>query len=105
MNKFHARKTVVNGVTFDSALESRRFAELQILEKAGVIRSLERQSVFPIVVNGVKVCKMIVDHTFFEGNTRVVEETKSKPTRTPVYRLKVKLLKATQPGITFREYP
>lgn len=104
-NKYRARKTVVGGIVFDSGLESRRNAELQLLAKAGVIRNLERQVTIPLIVEGVKVCKMIVDHCYFEGNSRVLEEVKSKPTKTPVYRLKVRLLKALFPGIDFREYP
>jgi hypothetical protein len=105
LNKFRAKKTALNGLIFDSQLEARRFGELSLMQKAGAIRNLERQVPFQLSVNSVKVCKMIVDHVFFEGNTRVLEETKSKPTKTPVYRLKVRLLKAIYPGIVFREYP
>lgn len=105
MNKFRAQKTTVAGVTYDSGLEARRGSELALLQKAGVIRNLERQVVFELNVNGQKICKMIVDHVFFEGNCRVLEEVKSGPTKTPAYRLKKKLLLALHPGIVFREYP
>ena len=104
-NKYRARKTVIDGITFDSGIEARRNGELKLLERAGLIRNLERQVDFQLDVNGTKVCKMVVDHTYFEGNKRVLEEVKSKPTKTPVYRLKVRILKALYPGIDFREYP
>lgn len=104
-NKFRARKTVVNGITYDSGLEARRAGELALLVKAGTIRQLKRQVVFQLNVNGSKVCKMIVDHVYFEHNKRVLEEVKSGPTKTPAYRLKKKLLLALYPGIDFREYP
>ena len=36
-------KTVVDGIEFDSAAESRRYSELNMLEKAGEIRDLKLQ--------------------------------------------------------------
>jgi len=39
-NKFNARKTVVDGITFDSQAEAARWSELRLLEKAGKIHSL-----------------------------------------------------------------
>ena len=104
-NKYRACKTVVDGVVFDSKIEARRNGELKLLERAGKIQRLERQVTYHLNVAGAKICKMIVDHTYFEGNVLVLEEVKSKPTKTPVYRLKKKLLLALHPGIDFREYP
>ena len=37
MNKYHAIKTTVDGITFDSRAEARRYRELKLLERAGVI--------------------------------------------------------------------
>ncbi len=39
-----ARKTTVDGITFDSAKEARRWSELKLLERAGEIRNLHRQT-------------------------------------------------------------
>jgi len=102
-NKFNARKTTVDGITFDSAKEAKRIGELRLLERAGVIRNLELQPAFPLVVNGVKVCVYRADAAYFENNARVVEDVKSQPTKTPVYRLKRKLLLALNPGLDHRE--
>jgi hypothetical protein len=103
MNKFNAVKVTQGGRTFASKKEAKRFAELQLLERAGQIRNLEWQPVFPLIVNNVLVCKYIGDAVYFEGNKRVVEDTKSQPTKTPVYRLKRKLLMALFPGLDHRE--
>lgn len=102
-NKFGAKRVRDGANTFDSQKEWRRFKELQLLEKAGVIRNLEAHPVFPIVVNGVTVCKYIGDAVYFEGNKRVCEDTKSPATITPLYRLKRKLLLALYAGLEHRE--
>lgn len=103
--KFGNRKVTVDGVSFDSQKEARRWGELKMLERAGSITDLTLQPVFPVVINGVKVCKYIGDFAYYEGDPaiRVVEDVKSEHTRKlPVYRLKNKLMKAVH-GITIRE--
>lgn len=44
--KYNARKTVVDGITFDSKKEARRYSELKLMEKAGEIYDLELQPRF-----------------------------------------------------------
>ncbi len=102
-NKFKAIRTEVNGIIFDSRKESKRYGELLLLQRAGQIRGLELQPVFKLMVNGVLVCKYLADFCYFENNARVVEDVKSGPTKTPVYRLKIKILKAIHPGLDHRE--
>ena len=41
--KFKNRKTVVNGITFDSRDEANRYLELRLLEQAGAITNLKLQ--------------------------------------------------------------
>lgn len=103
MNKYYARKTIINGITFDSGKEANRYSELRLLERAGVISRLELQPKFPLKVNGVLVCSYHADYCYFENNARVVEDVKSEPTKTPVYRVKIKLLLALNPGLDHRE--
>ena len=91
-SKYRAIKTELDGHLFDSKAESQRYAELRILEKIGEIQNLELQPVFPIVINGVKICKYIGDFAYFEKGKRVIEDVKGM--RTPVYRLKKKLVEA-----------
>lgn len=88
---------------FDSRKEASRWAELVLLERAGLISELRRQVRIPVVVNGKRVCVYVADATYTEAGQLVVEDTKSTITRRhPVYRLKRKLLKAAM-GIEIRE--
>ena len=95
-SKYGSRKTVALGVAFDSAAEARRYQELRLLEAASEIRDLEMQVKFSLDVNGQHVCNFFVDFRYWSNrsNRTVLEDVKSKPTITPVYRLKKKLLKA-----------
>jgi hypothetical protein len=105
-SKYRAVPTEVDGVRFASKAEARRYGELSLLVKARKIRQLELQPEFPIVVNGVKVAKYVADFRYqtipwdYEGIETVVEDVKGM--KTPVYRLKKKLVEA-QYGITIRE--
>jgi hypothetical protein len=48
MNKYGAIKTQVNGITFDSKAEARRYSQLLMLEKAGHIAGLTLQVSFEL---------------------------------------------------------
>ena len=48
-SKYGAKKVTVNGVTFDSQKEYRRFCELSLLERAGKITELKRQVKFELI--------------------------------------------------------
>ena len=98
-SKFGNVKTLVDGITFSSKKEARRFSELKLLERVGEIANLECQPAFPLDVNGVPVCRYVGDFRYVETKTgkTIVEDVKSEITRKhPVYRLKVKLLKAVR---------
>jgi hypothetical protein len=105
--KYANRKTVVDGQRFDSQFEADHWRVLQLRVAAGEVRALERQVVYRLIVNGVKICKFIVDFRYEErsnGKWRtIVADCKSPITRRePKYRLKCKLLKALY-GITVHE--
>lgn len=93
-SKYRAEPIVIDGIRFDSKAEARRYAHLELLQRAGEITDLERQVRFPLDVNGELICVYIADHAYFvcRENRRVVEDVKG--VRTPVYRLKKKLMKA-----------
>ena len=48
-NKYHASRTTVNGKRFDSKKESDRWQELTLLERAHVIKDLQRQKKFVLI--------------------------------------------------------
>ncbi len=96
MNKYNARKTVVDNITFDSKKEANRYAELKMCMLArgnDKVVDLELQPKYPCVVNGKKVCTYIADFkiTYADGSV-VVEDVKGM--RTAIYRLKKKLVEA-----------
>lgn len=43
------RKTVVDGIEFDSAKEARRYCELKLLQRAGQIEGLELQKEYELI--------------------------------------------------------
>lgn len=102
-NKFGARRTEVDGISFDSAAEARRYSELVLLNKAGLIRCLELQPEYRCIVNGQIVCTYVADFRYFEGDRLVVEDVKSEPTKTALYKLKRRLVEACFPGVTITE--
>ena len=102
-SKYNSKKTVVDGITFSSKKEAKRYEELKLLLQSGDILNIELQPKFPIIINGVKVCTYIADFKYFDNKLKdfIVEDVKGF--KTPVYNLKKKLLLATYGGINFRE--
>jgi hypothetical protein len=102
--KYRNHKTTVDGVVFDSKAEARRYGELRLLEQAGQIEGLVLQPRFDLEVNGVKLGYYRADYMYYDNTKqrRIVEDVKSRPTMTPVYRLKKKLMRACH-GIEITE--
>jgi hypothetical protein len=101
MTKYHAIKTTVDGIKFDSKAEARRWAELVHLQNNEKIAALERQVAFELAP-GVKLhgekrkrppIRYVADFTYFEyaTNSEVIEDTKGQDT--PMSRLKRHLMK------------
>lgn len=93
--KYNNRKTAVGSLLFDSDLEAARYRVLKMLETAGAISELELQVPLEVAINGVKICKLIVDFRYLDtaDGKRYVEDTKSEATRLKAsYRLKRKLV-------------
>lgn len=95
--KYHSRKVVVDGITFDSKKEARRYLELLQLEKAGAIKNLHRQVKFELLpsqrINGKVVerpCNYVADFFYEQDGELIVEDVKGY--KTPEYIIKRKLL-------------
>ena len=100
-NKYGAKRTVLDGISFHSIGESKRYAELKLLERAGEIRELELQKPYDLSINGIHICTYIADFRYIEkGSGLVVED--SKGFRTREYLIKRNLMKAIY-GIEIRE--
>jgi hypothetical protein len=91
-SKYGAKKTVVDGITFDSMAEAARYGALRIVQAAGLIKDLRLQVPYVIVVNGKKICRYVADFVYIENGKEVVEDVKGM--KTPVYNLKKKLMEA-----------
>lgn len=105
MNKYHAKKTIVDGITFDSKHEANRYVELKLMEQAKVIQDLKTQVKFPLIKKSAygKEIVYIADFVYYEDGKMVVEDAKSPITKkNPVYRLKKRLM-AELFGITLKE--
>lgn len=101
-NKFSARRTVVDGIRFDSAREARRYCELKALERGGQVRNLELQPRYPLLVNGVLIGHYRADFRYTEVHTGRVVVEDAKGVRTRDYLLRKKLMRAVH-GIDVRE--
>lgn len=111
-NKYLNRKVTINGETFDSKKEYKRYCELSLLQRAGAITDLQRQVKFVLIPaqyetyeryskdgkrlkDGQKCvereCAYIADFVYKENGKTVVEDTKGM--RTKDYIIKRKLFR------------
>ncbi|WEA24047.1 DUF1064 domain-containing protein [Rhizobium binxianense] len=76
-NKFGAKKTMFEGILFDSKREAEVYRDLKLLERAGRISGFERQRKFELIVNGEIVGTYRADFAFIDhdqdGRFRVVD--------------------------------
>ncbi len=112
MSKYHSKKVTIDGMTFDSKKEGRRYKELALLEKAGQIENLRCQVKFELLPSYIenyprysektgkrlkdgtrtieKGVNYIADFVYIENGQQVVEDTKGM--RTTEYVIKRKLM-------------
>ena len=100
--RVQSTRTQVDGITFQSAREARRYEELRLLERAGEIRDLQRQvrhELAPsVLLRGARRrspgVDYVADFTYVDMRTgrKVIEDVKGH--RTEVYKLKRHLMKA-----------
>ena len=122
-SKYFAKKVKVNGETYDSTKEYKRYRELSLLQRAGAITDLQRQVKFVLIPtqyetyerygkNGKRLkdgrrciekeCSYYADFVYKENGKIVVEDTKSEATKTKDYKIKRKLMLFIH-GIKVRE--
>ena len=89
-NKYNAIKQTYKGETFDSKKELNRFMELEILLRAKEISDLELHPKFDLMVNGVKIGRYTADFRYKKGSDIIVEDVKSRATKTRDYMLRKK---------------
>lgn len=102
MNKYRAIQVKFDGITFASKMEHKRYCELKLLEKSGQIEKLEVHPKYPAIINGVKICNIILDFRYFDRAKREIIAEDTKGYWNPLSRLKFKMLKALYPDLDVR---
>jgi len=102
-NKYNAIKQTYKGEIFDSKKELNRFMELEILLRAREISDLELHPKFDLMVNGVKIGRYTADFRYKKGSDVIVEDVKSRATKTRDYVLRKKILATYDPPIIITE--
>ncbi len=102
-NKYNAIKQTYNGEVFDSKKELKRYMELELLLRAKEITDLELHPKFDLMVNGVKIGRYTADFKYKNGSDIIVEDVKSKATKTRDYMLRKKILATYDPPIIITE--
>ena len=88
-----AKKCDYNNYTYDSKFEAQHAADLDLLVKAGEIKSYEKQVNLDLIVNGYLVCQYRIDF-IVHHNDGTLEYVETKGYPTPTWRLKYKLFEA-----------
>lgn len=107
-NKYGAKRTVLDGITFDSKAEADRYAALKQMQDAGLISHLVCQPSFKLAIGGQPIlirskgypkgrqATYVADFAYFANNARVFEDVKGLAT--PLYKLKRAIVEAMYPG-------
>ena len=109
MSKYHAKKIVIDGETFDSHKEAARYQELKLMQRAGMITELERKTKFELIPNQKRNGRVVeralhykADFLYKDAETgeTVVEDVKGMKTREYIIKRKLMLCEF---GIQIRE--
>ena len=96
MRKYRNIKTTVDGITFDSKAEARRYGELKLLKRAGEIRWFSCQPSF-LLQGGIRYRP---DFIVSDGDKIWVEDVKGMETQ--AFKIKKKLWDAFYEGLELR---
>jgi hypothetical protein len=96
-SKYKAKKTIIDGITFDSKSEANRYVDLKLLQRGGAIKNLSLQPRFMLQEGFVNIdtgkkeraIEYVADFMYDEGDRIVVEDVKGF--KTADYKIKRKL--------------
>lgn len=97
-SKYKAKKTVVDGITFDSKKEACRYVQLKLQEEKGEISNLELQKRYELIPKQVdengkvvyRAVHYVADFVYDKDGKTIVEDTKG--VRTADFIIKEKLM-------------
>lgn len=112
MNKYNAKKTIIDGIKFDSKGEAERYCELKLLQREGVIHGLQCHPKFELApslrreaIDGksrtVAAITYKADFSYTEGRYIVVEDFKGAKD-TADFSIRKRLFMAKHPHVLFR---
>lgn len=105
--KYRAKKTVIDGIKFDSKKEAKRYIVLKALEGKGEIEKLMLQPRFLLQEgfrkNGKAYRKIeyVADFMYEQDGKLIIEDVKG--IKTDVYKLKQKLFEKKYQDLTIKE--
>lgn len=81
VNKFRAKKTIIDGINFASRAEAARYVQLNLLQKAGEIRGLILQQKFLLTPRRLRddltwerASHYIADFSYIDKNNKIIVE-------------------------------
>ena len=105
-SKYNNIKTVIDGITFDSKREARRYSELKLMQAGNLISDLRLQVPYVLVEaqkGGIRkelALKYLADFVYYNKLIKdtIIEDVKG--VKTPIYIAKRKMMKALGLEIT-----
>ncbi len=101
--KYRNQAVIIDGVRFASKKEGERYKILSLLESQGRIDNLRLQPRIALMVNGVKIGHYVADFQYDLSGKTVIEDVKSPATKTPIYKIKKKILETYDPPVVITE--
>jgi hypothetical protein len=97
-HKYHAKPIKINGIKFPSRAEAGRYCELKMMADRGEIECFSRQPIYELYAG----IKYVADFQYIPKGFAftVVEDVKG--VETPVFRLKMKMMRAKWPGLEIK---
>lgn len=107
-HKYGARKTVIDGYTFDSKAEANYYRQLKLLQKAGEVKQIELQPTYELQPKFKRHGKSVqsINYkadflvTYADGRQEIIDV---KGHRTSVYLLKKKMFEFRYPDLQIVE--
>ena len=97
--KYRNIKTVVDGITFDSKKEAKRYNELKLLKQAGIIEAFDIKVKYPYTITYSVNDKTYSRNAHYESDFVVyykdrIEVEDVKGVQTPIFKQKKRIMKA-----------
>lgn len=93
-SKYGAKRTLLDGIAFDSKAEAAYYSALKLRERAGEVTDVEMQRPYCLTVNGQLVTTYRADFVFWDIKLHRRRVIDVKGVKTPAFIIKQKLMRA-----------